>query len=131
MGTIALCDVDHFKTVNDRHGHIVGDRVLKGVAASLSESLFGHQVGRWGGEEFLVLIDGLAPDRAVPLLQAARENLAARSFKLQDTGKPIGRVTVSMGAASLLNVQPEAAIEAADRLLYEAKKQGRNRVISE
>jgi diguanylate cyclase len=129
IATLALCDVDHFKSINDRHGHSVGDRVLKGVAASLSESLCAYQVARWGGEEFLVLIEGRSPEQAAHLLDRARTDLEARSFKLQDTGEPIGKVTISIGAASLTNVAPDQAIEAADRLLYEAKSQGRNRVI--
>jgi diguanylate cyclase len=130
MATVAICDVDHFKMVNDRHGHAVGDRVLKGVAASLAESLGAHQVARWGGEEFVVLLEGLAPDQSVPLLEKAREDLAARSFKLQDSGVPLGQVTISIGAAALQGSEPEAAIEAADRLLYAAKAGGRNRVIT-
>jgi diguanylate cyclase len=128
--TIAICDVDHFKMVNDRHGHAVGDRVLKGVAASLAESLGAHQVARWGGEEFVVVLEGLAPDQGVLLLEKARQDLAARSFKLQDSGAPLGQVTISIGAAALQGREPEAAIEAADRLLYEAKASGRNRVIA-
>lgn len=127
-GVIALCDVDHFKSVNDRYGHGVGDRVLKGVATSLAHSVGDHVVARWGGEEFLILLDGLAMSDAVVLLEHARETLASRSFKLRATDEPLGAVTVSIGAASLVDVATDAAIEAADHLLYAAKNAGRNRL---
>jgi diguanylate cyclase len=129
VGTVALCDIDHFKTVNDQYGHAVGDRVLRGVAASLSESLGIHQIARWGGEEFLIVIDGATPQEALPLLERARRDLADRCFKLHDTGAAIGQVTVSIGVASLTNTKADAAVEAADRLLYRAKNEGRNRVV--
>ena len=122
VGTIAVCDVDHFKAVNDGHGHAVGDRVLKGVAASLAESVGAHQVARWGGEEFVVLLDGVKLADARVLLERARRDLQARSFKLLETGEQLAPVTISIDVASLNNVTPEVAIEGADRLLYEAKR---------
>lgn len=128
VGTLAICDVDHFKAVNDRHGHCAGDRVLKGVASCLTESLGVHQVGRWGGEEFVIVMDGVDPVAARPLLERAREDLASRSFRLHDTDEPIGRITISLGATSLKNVTPALAVDAADRLLYKAKAEGRNRL---
>ena len=127
-GVVALCDVDHFKVVNDRYGHGVGDRVLKGVAASLAQSVGLHMVARWGGEEFLILLDGIAMDEAAPLLDRARTDLAARSFKLRATDEPLGTVTVSIGAAPLVGSTADDAIEAADRMLYAAKGAGRNRL---
>jgi diguanylate cyclase len=125
-GTVALFDVDHFKGVNDRFGHPVGDRVLRAVAASLAQSCGHHQVARWGGEEFLVILDGLEPERSRIELERAREDLAMRSFRLRTTQEPLGTITISAGAASLAGVDPEAAIAAADELLYEAKRRGRN-----
>ena len=131
IGVIAVCDVDHFKAINDRFGHSVGDRVLKGVAASLSDSAGAHVVGRWGGEEFLILIDGVDTETATILLERARESLETRAFKLCETGEPVGTVTISIGAVSVAGRSVEELIEAADRMLYRAKREGRNRVITE
>jgi diguanylate cyclase len=129
FATLAMCDVDRFKSINDQHGHAVGDRVLKGVAASLSESLGVHHIARWGGEEFVVILEGIDINGATRLLNRARTDLAGRTFKLHDTGIPLGQVTISIGATPLQGAEPEAAIEAADRLLYKAKAEGRNRVV--
>jgi len=131
IGVLAMCDVDHFKSINDRFGHSVGDRVLKGVAASLADSAGVHVVGRWGGEEFLILIDRVDFNSATRLLDRARKNLATRAFKLRETDEPIGAVTMSIGAVSLAGRTVEESIEAADRMLYLAKHEGRNRVITE
>ncbi|TPG06573.1 GGDEF domain-containing protein [Sphingomonas oligophenolica] len=128
-GVLAMCDVDHFKSINDRFGHGVGDRVLKGVAASLSESMGVHVVARWGGEEFLIIADGVDTIQSTRLLEQACQDLAARSFKLRETDEPLGTVTVSIGAVSLIGRSVEDAIEAADRMLYTAKREGRNRVV--
>lgn len=125
-GIVALCDVDHFKSVNDRFGHGVGDRVLKGVAASLSESVGVHTVARWGGEEFLIVLEDIDTAAGAKILEQARRELEARSFKDRDTGEPIGTVTISIGATSLETGASDEAIEAADRLLYAAKNAGRN-----
>ncbi len=129
-GVIALCDVDRFKQVNDRFGHSVGDRVLKGVAASLSESLDPHIVARWGGEEFFVYLDGVTTAAATVLLERTRAGVEARSFRLRDGGKAIGTVTVSIGLVDLTGISVADAIEAADRMLYDAKRDGRNRVVA-
>ena len=129
-GVVALADVDHFKGINDRFGHGVGDRVLKGVAASLAESLGIHTVARWGGEEFLILLDGVDMVAAAKLLDRARKDLAARSFKLRSSGEPLGGVTMSVGASVLVGHTVDDAIEAADRMLYAAKSEGRNRVVA-
>ena len=130
QAVVALCDVDHFKAVNDRFGHGVGDRVLKGVAASLSESLGSQVVARWGGEEFLVVADCGVDAAAEVMLERARRDLEARSFRLKDTDEALGTVTVSIGLAALDDAGVEAAVAAADRSLYAAKEGGRNRVIA-
>ena len=130
-GMIALCDVDHFKLVNDRFGHGVGDRVLKAVAGSLTDSVDGHIVARWGGEEFLVIIDGIGFNEAVKLLEHARRSLEERSFCIRTSKEPIGTITVSIGAASLAGMKIDDAIETADRMLYVAKRDGRNRVVTD
>lgn len=128
---LALCDVDRFKSYNDRYGHAVGDRVLKTVAQSLRESLDGQFVGRWGGEEFLVVATGdLAAGAA--LIEAAKADLGGRFFKLRDTDEPMGRITFSAGVVALPSdpAELERAVAHADALLYRAKEAGRDLVIA-
>lgn len=128
---LAICDIDRFKAYNDRYGHAVGDRVLRTVATSLSESLAGHYVGRWGGEEFLIVISGALID-GVALIERAKANLAERQFKLRETDEPLGRVTFSAGVVCLPTAADdlELALAHADALLYRAKAEGRDRIIS-
>lgn len=91
--TVAFCDVDHFKLVNDRFGHAVGDRVLKAVAETLQEVLHPHIVARFGGEEFVALLSGVDVDAAFALVEKAREAVAARNFRVRDSEEMIGQVT--------------------------------------
>ncbi|WP_267382426.1 MULTISPECIES: GGDEF domain-containing protein [unclassified Sphingomonas] len=128
-GVVALCDIDHFKSVNDQFGHSVGDRVLKAVAGSLSDSVGAHTVARWGGEEFLIIFDGLRLEDAAGILERTRKDLEAKSFKIRNSDETLGTITISIGAASLAGIKRDDAIEAADRMLYEAKRQGRNRIV--
>lgn len=128
-GVIALCDVDHFKSVNDRFGHGVGDRVLKGVAASLSDSCHVHQVARWGGEEFLVILDEFDMTQARGVMERACVHLTGRTFRVRETDEAIGRVSMSIGLATLQGQAVEEAIELADRRLYAAKRAGRDCVV--
>lgn len=125
---VALCDIDDFKRVNDVHGHPAGDRVLKFVGNFLAEELGPAAcVGRYGGEEFAVLIEGHSVHEAVMLLDEARERLAARSLVNQETGASIGRVTFSAGVA-LFTENIGRALGAADAALYRAKRGGKNTV---
>jgi diguanylate cyclase (GGDEF)-like protein len=122
--------VDLFKDVNDRHGHATGDRVLKHVAQSLRGSLRGEDtVGRWGGEEFLILLplQGLVSAKAA--LERCRVRIQGEPVAAED-GRPV-RVTVSFGLAVLPGVRADTIqelIAAADAALYLAKRNGRNRV---
>ena len=127
---MALCDIDRFKSYNDRYGHGLGDRVLKTVAHSLRETLPDCLVGRWGGEEFLIVgtsdITG-----AVSMLECAKSTLGDRYFKLRENDEPIGRITFSAGVTPLrAGEQSAAALERADALMYEAKNAGRDRVFA-
>jgi diguanylate cyclase len=127
---VALCDLDSFKTYNDRYGHAVGDRVLKAVAASLNEALPGCIVGRWGGEEFLI-IGSSELQKGLELLEHAKNQLGNRQFKLRDSDEPLGRITFSAGVTALAKHEDfAAAVERADRLLYQAKGAGRDRVFA-
>jgi len=125
---IAFCDIDHFKSINDRFGHAVGDRVLKAVAETLAETMAPHVVGRFGGEEFVVVLPQVDGDTAFTLVEKARTAVGERSMRVRDTDEVIGQVTFSAGIA-LCSTDPEAALREADTLLYEAKSSGRNRTI--
>jgi len=126
--SLAICDIDHFKRVNDQYGHPVGDRVIRVVAETLRDNCAGNMVARVGGEEFVVLFEGIAPPEGARILDAAREALGARRFKVRETDAPIGRITFSAGVACARRKGGKPAIARADALLYEAKNGGRNQV---
>lgn len=128
---VAFCDIDHFKAINDTHGHDTGDRVLKAVARDLSGiSRDRCHIARHGGEEFVLLFRGRTLPEVNGLLDAARERLAARRMVNRQTNVPIGHVTFSAGIADVF-AWPDrrAALRAADSALYLAKSQGRNRIV--
>lgn len=127
---VALCDIDHFKSINDRHGHAIGDRVLKMVASSLAEICHPHLVARWGGEEFVILMNGIDVAGATTVVNRARAQLGTRNLKVSETGEPLGTVTFSAGVAPLDGRTFDAAVGDADALLYQAKANGRDQVIS-
>ena len=126
---LAVADVDRFKQVNDDNGHAVGDRVLAAIARLLADSFPGHLVARHGGEEFAVLIGGVALADAARLIDAARDAVSAKRFRTRDTDRRLGQITLSAGVTA---VQPgeeaERAMARADRLLYAAKAGGRDQV---
>ena len=128
---VAFCDIDHFKRINDTHGHDTGDRVLKAVAKNLSrissERCF---IARHGGEEFVVLFRGHSLDRAREALDGARNELSERRLIDRRTNAPIGYVTFSAGIADVFAYPDRrAALRAADAALYLAKGQGRNQIV--
>jgi diguanylate cyclase (GGDEF)-like protein len=124
--SVVLADLDEFKEVNDAHGHAVGDEVLRVVARVLRETLRESDVaGRWGGEEFLLLLPGADEEGAVQLAERVRLALAARSIP----SVPGLRVTASFGVAQYAGeTNPEQLLEAADGALYRAKRAGKDRV---
>lgn len=124
---IAVCDVDHFKSVNDRFGHAVGDRVLKAIAEALSQSCTGHLVTRYGGEEFAILFSGSTLEEARETLEGARMFVQAKRYKLRDSDEPLGEITFSAGLTPVAEGEMhQTAFHRADRLLYQAKSCGRN-----
>lgn len=128
--SIAICDIDKFKVINDTHGHLVGDEVIKFVASSLakknSDRLF---VARFGGEEFVMLFDGVTPESAAVELNEVRERVGTLDLKITSTGAKLGKVTFSAGIAQLDGrTDGSAVLKAADTALYRAKNDGRNRV---
>ncbi len=128
--SLAFCDIDHFKQVNDRHGHAAGDRVLCAIAAGLSEAAGDTCfTARHGGEEFVLLFHGLGKDAARDQLDAIRRAQAARVLMNRETGKPFGRITFSAGVAEVTeSPDTRSALARADAALYRAKQLGRNRV---
>lgn len=132
-----LLDVDHFKQVNDNHGHQTGDQVLMEVAALIRAQLRGSDVlARYGGEEFAALLAHTASETAVEVAERIRTSIAKRRFHLADDSG--FNVTISIGVATFNPAQdPHAAgsggehlVARADKALYEAKTAGRNRVVS-
>ena len=125
--TIAIVDIDHFKSVNDRFGHAAGDRVLAAVAGCLREHLRAEdQLGRLGGEEFLAVL----PDVDAPAGAAAAEKLRDEVARVgvEHDGRELN-VTVSIGWAAWDGVEtPEELLRRADEALYDAKRGGRDRV---
>ncbi len=128
--SIAFCDIDHFKLVNDTHGHDTGDRVLKFVAGLLAKvSNERCHVARHGGEEFVLLFRGKTAAEACEMVDEVREDLATRSLVNRANGERMERVSFSAGVANVFAYEdPRAALKAADRALYLAKEHGRNRV---
>lgn len=129
--SVAFCDIDHFKSINDNHGHDTGDRILKMVADALSEGAGEDAyVGRFGGEEFLILFDGIMARRAAMRVDEIRDELSGRHLVSKTTGEPLGTVTFSAGVAQLLPGEGDGEmLRRADAALYNAKNSGRNRVI--
>jgi len=130
---LLMLDIDHFKAINDGHGHASGDRVLAEVATRMGASCrAGDLLGRLGGEEFLALFAGVGEAEAVPIADRLREAVAQPAVLLCDGVSR--RVTVSGG---LVTLQPEAchadslgpAMERADAALYRAKAEGRDRIV--
>ncbi len=123
---IAICDIDHFKAINDTFGHAIGDRVLKAIGQALVEDCADCLVARYGGEEFVVLISGAAND-AFAMLDRARARIAGKRFRSRDTNDLLGSVTLSAGVAAVRGSDTlEDVLTRADVALYSAKSAGRN-----
>lgn len=122
--SLLVCDIDHFKSINDRHGHLAGDRVLRDFAHILKSTVRGTDAMiRWGGEEFVVVLKGCPLPAAMDLA----ERIRAKLHNYQDA--EVDKVTVSIGVSHL---NPDETLESffnrGDAALYDAKHQGRDRV---
>ncbi|MBB4858182.1 diguanylate cyclase [Novosphingobium chloroacetimidivorans] len=128
---VAFCDIDHFKRINDAHGHEAGDRILRAVAQTLSKLLpDACHVARHGGEEFVVVMRALSMDEAVAKLDEVRTAMAGRRLINRSTDTPFGQITFSAGIADVCAYEDaREALRCADRALYSAKSQGRNRIV--
>ncbi len=127
---VFMIDIDHFKRINDSHGHETGDQVLREVAGVLRQSMRGDDlIARYGGEEFVAALPVAAPDQAAERAERIRSSLAVR--RLLVAGRPL-RVTVSVGVAYAPPGRQRsvpAMIATADQGLYQAKNAGRDRVV--
>lgn len=125
---LCICDIDHFKNVNDTYGHDIGDEVLKAVAGVLEAEVYGSNLAaRWGGEEFLLLFPGHNGSEVYDRLERLRKRIGEMRVTVGDAA--IG-VTMTFGLAEY-NAQDglNAAIKEADRKLYQGKESGRNTVV--
>jgi|HubBroStandDraft_5_1064220.scaffolds.fasta_scaffold10845_2 two-component system cell cycle response regulator len=123
-----MADVDHFKRINDTHGHLVGDEVLKNVSSLMKGSLRSYDfVGRYGGEEFLVVLPTCEQAEALAVAERIRASVADSTLEL--AGLPI-KATVSLGVGSCPcgSYDANELVRVADHALYKAKERGRNRV---
>jgi diguanylate cyclase (GGDEF)-like protein len=128
--TVALIDIDHFKAVNDTYGHLVGDIALKAVAAALRAHLRSYDLaGRFGGEEFVVLLPQTTEADALAIAERLRMNIAMMGIPIGDEAGTCVRLTVSVGIAALDGTARELTdlLAAADSALYYAKDNGRNK----
>ncbi len=123
---LALLDLDHFKQVNDTHGHDAGDAVLKAVAGVIASAFEDVLVARFGGEEFCVYLPNVSAETALQRMEAFRDKVAAMPIAINH--QQTLHVTVSIGLTTHRSNNIEALLTEADRLLYEAKANGRNQV---
>jgi diguanylate cyclase (GGDEF)-like protein len=130
--SIAIVDIDHFKVVNDTHGHLVGDKVLRAVTDAIRSQLRNYDLaGRFGGEEFAVLLPHARESDAISIAGRLRTDVAGMPTPFDDMDESAGyvRLTISVGVASLDGVSRELTdmMAAADAALYHAKETGRNK----
>lgn len=128
--TIILLDVDHFKSFNDRYGHLMGDKVLQYVGKLLKDHTQEPTLPvRFGGEEFALLLPGMSQDEGAELAETLRHRIQGIRIKLKKSGEVISSITASFGVAQYRQGETvEQLINRTDRALYSAKCSGRNRV---
>jgi diguanylate cyclase len=126
--SIAIFDIDHFKQVNDTHGHLAGDRILKAVSALINAQRRVSDIfGRYGGEEFVMIMPETRQEQAAIVAEKIRGSVAKASFKYEDTTI---KITVSAGVGSLnVNDSESTLFKRVDEALYKAKTDGRNKVV--
>ncbi len=125
-----MIDVDHFKGINDSHGHAVGDKVLERIAHTLISTMRPYDlVARYGGEEFVALMPGTTAAQAAALAERVRKAVEAMNLQTQ-SGLPLA-ITASLGVSTLAESDMSAAVmlDRADQAMYRAKRGGRNRCV--
>jgi diguanylate cyclase (GGDEF)-like protein len=130
---VAIVDIDHFKAVNDTHGHLVGDRVLRAVASALTSHLRTYdRAGRFGGEEFVLLLAQTGQNDACRIAERLRSHVAGMAVPIDDRpNAPTVRLTISIGVTAMEAGEARELTDllaAADSALYEAKQTGRDRI---
>ena len=127
---LIMADIDHFKIINDTHGHLVGDNVLRMVASTITDSIKGKDhVARIGGEEFAIVLPDTPYAGAMKLADNMRLTFERLDLKKKNTGESLGRITLSFGVAVYKqNEATDDFIQRADEALYRSKKTGRNKV---
>ncbi len=130
---LALADLDRFKLVNDRFGHLVGDRILRLFAEILVQNVRGQdRVARFGGEEFALMLPGASLEDATTAMERIRKVLEAKQWTLGPTGERVGTITASFGLAQMRASETGSdLIKRVDDRLYEAKAKGRNCVVAD
>lgn len=130
---LLFADIDNFKIINDTHGHLVGDMVLKLSASMIKNLIKGRDlVARYGGEEFVVLLPDTSLGGALQLAERIRAYFETKSWRKKDSGRSLGAVTLSIGAAQLRPGEPlPEFVKRADQAMYLAKRKGRNQVSPE
>jgi diguanylate cyclase len=131
--SMAIADIDHFKRFNDTWGHQTGDQIIRFVAQSMGRVAEGlGEVGRYGGEEFVVVMPGVDLAAAVEVSERARSKVERKRLFRRSTNEDLGNVTMSVGVAQLRPGESVKSLVArADALLYQSKHDGRNRVSAE
>lgn len=127
--SLILCDIDHFKSINDNYGHPAGDEVLRAIPSLLTSTLRAYdRAGRYGGEEFLIVLSNCPEKAAESAAERVRKAVAAKPILV--SGREL-TITLSLGIASSESMHEGVAslVKAADRALYRAKRGGRNRAI--
>lgn len=127
---LVFCDLDFFKKINDKHGHLVGDQVLKVVARTLENSVKGRDlVSRFGGEEFTITLLNTSLSDSMRLAESIRIEIESKKMQRKDTRESLGEITMSFGVARYVpNEGVESFLQRADRALYMSKRNGRNMV---
>ena len=131
--TLAICDIDFFKSFNDNWGHQTGDQVIRFVAATLDRLVLkDHLVARYGGEEFVIIMPRITCHDAIPVLERMRRAVEVKKLKRKSTNESLGNVTISFGVTELKADDSSATIiRRADQNLYSAKRNGRNQVVAD
>ena len=131
--SLMLTDIDHFKKFNDTYGHLTGDQVLRLVAQAVKQNVKGQDIAaRYGGEEFAVILPQTPLRQALTVADHIRRAVVAKELIKRSTGENLGRVTISVGVATLHKSETtQALLERADACLYAAKRSGRNLVVCE
>ncbi len=128
--SLLMFDIDHFKNINDTHGHLIGDRVIRFLAQVLKQHTKGGDLAaRYGGEEFVVLLPDTGLKGATVVAEKIRSAMAEAKLVRSDNKQPLGRITISAGVAAYQpGEDPMELVNRADQALYRAKQEGRNRV---